>query len=222
MSGNASPYEILTVLDKATSAIKVLGERVQTLESRINRDRVEFLAFRSSVERGLALETRLREERARVSSPPDVLAVVEKQAPALEILNLNLREPSPAESSSDETDPSLGHESPCDPQARPTSPDTLSVEANSVHSGPRTPPRSKPCRSKPAATKHSRETTTRYALGSFVRIVGGKNPKQYTGKTFQIVRHCGSLYSLLSDIDYPDNKGIKRANASLAIVTYRE
>ena len=60
MSGNASPYEILTIVDKATSAIKVLGERVQTLESRLNRTRVEFLAFRYSVDRDSALDTRLR------------------------------------------------------------------------------------------------------------------------------------------------------------------
>ena len=83
MSEDASPlHQLTTDIDEAISSIQVLGERVQTLESKIRTDRVEFLAFRSSVKRTLGREIRIRERRARVSLPNNILSVIKERGVA--------------------------------------------------------------------------------------------------------------------------------------------
>ena len=95
-------------------------------------------------------------------------------------------------------------------RARKTSvPEILSVEVDTAHSEPRTPLTSSP------HTGQKSVTTPRHECDSLVRIVGGKKPAQYQGKTYRVLRHSGANFCIVVNANEPDEPSLKRAHASL-------
>ena len=85
----------------------------------------------------------------------------------------------------------------------------LSVEVDTVRSEPRTPLTSSP------HTGQKSVTTPRHECDSLVRIVGGKKPAQYQGKTYRVLRHSGANFCIVVNANEPDEPSLKRAHASL-------
>ena len=192
-------HNLASDIDGAVASVKGLQERVEILESKIRTDRVEFLTFRERTERILGCETRKRKRRAP-SSPTETLTV-ETETLANPERTLCLRSSTPREVRLR------------DPRARSPPPtDSLSVETDSVRSDPRSPPALKPSPSNnPVAPRI-------FVVGALVRIIGGKKPSQYKGNTYCVIKPCGSRFSTISNVAFPEEPTLKRANDSLELI----